>query len=31
MAASSEWASWDPDLSVCRTLATLEEGCRFDD
>ncbi|HSJ30597.1 MAG TPA: PD-(D/E)XK nuclease family protein [Longimicrobiales bacterium] len=31
MAASSAWASWDPDLSVCRTLATLEEGCRFDD
>jgi ATP-dependent helicase/DNAse subunit B len=30
MAASSDWASWDPDLSVCRTQAVLEEGNRFD-
>jgi hypothetical protein len=30
MAASSEWATWDPDLSVCRTQAVLEEGSRFD-
>ncbi|MBR9990560.1 MAG: PD-(D/E)XK nuclease family protein [Gemmatimonadetes bacterium] len=31
MAASSTWASWDPDLSVCRTRATLDAGSRFDD
>jgi RecB family exonuclease len=30
MAASSSWASWDPDLSVCRTQAVLAEGSRFD-
>jgi ATP-dependent helicase/DNAse subunit B len=31
MAASSDWASWDPDMSVCRTQAMIEEGSRFDD
>jgi hypothetical protein len=30
MAASSNWASWDPDLSVCRTQGVLEQGSRFD-
>lgn len=30
MAASSEWLWYDPDLAVCRTLAVLPEGNRFD-
>lgn len=30
VAASSSWASWDPDLSVCRTQAVLDAGSRFD-
>lgn len=30
MAGSSEWLWYDPDLAVCRTLAVLPDGSRFD-